>query len=231
MEKQKQIRMTFWYFLFLIAIIFPFHIFFQQGHSDYPLTEDGIMQAEKMGELLSEKEWDRVYSSDLGRAARSADLIMSKSAKWDRESLIHRSPLVRELHFGVREGLSRQLTAKEAKRIRAAELKVKENEIEDTAESKESAKARQHKFLEQLYHEFRHHNSEENPLKIACISHGGFIRLFLNHYCKHESAKIKNCAASIINIKWNDISDPSSYQCEVDEREVNLCPLSSPFVP
>lgn len=198
-----------------------------------------------MGDLLKEKKWIQVYSSDLPRAATSCDLILTKSQHWEEEkasSSISRLPLLRELSFGLREGLSRSLTLPEVRRIRAQELNIQVEDLIDTAESSEGAKQRQHEFIKQLHRDLRDHplrrefegemGGERRGIPVLCVSHGGFIRLFLKHYCKLPSVeKIKNCAASLITISWEDEVNDESYACSADIDEVNLCPLTTSFVP
>jgi len=73
-----------------------------QGHTDSPLTEDGIRQAKEVSEALKDVEFDAIYSSDSGRAKRTAEIIRS-SRKLD----IDASPLLREKLFGKFEGKAR----------------------------------------------------------------------------------------------------------------------------
>ena len=46
-----------------------------QGQEDSPLTPEGGKRAEAWGKLLSRFSWDRIMTSDLGRASATADLI------------------------------------------------------------------------------------------------------------------------------------------------------------
>lgn len=49
-----------------------------QGQKDYPLSEKGVEQAHKAGKELKETyNFDRIYSSDLQRAAKTAEIIAS----------------------------------------------------------------------------------------------------------------------------------------------------------
>ena len=74
-----------------------------QGHSDSPLTATGVRQARLLAEGLAGKRVDILYSSDLGRALRTAEIIAG------RLSLdIQVDPRLRERQLGVMEGLTRQ---------------------------------------------------------------------------------------------------------------------------
>ncbi len=46
-----------------------------QGQHDSPLTDKGVSQARKWGDILKKYPWDRIISSDLGRAVHTATLI------------------------------------------------------------------------------------------------------------------------------------------------------------
>lgn len=72
-----------------------------QGSTDRDLSEVGVRQAQDLAALLSREEIDAIYSSNLRRARRTAELI----------SQPHRLPVmiedeVRELDHGELEGLT-----------------------------------------------------------------------------------------------------------------------------
>ena len=56
----------------------------QQGHLDSPLTDNGIQQAYLLAEGLLPKNIDILYSSDLGRALQTGEIIAEKS-HWNLE--------------------------------------------------------------------------------------------------------------------------------------------------
>ena len=72
-----------------------------QGHSDSPLTELGVRQAEAVAARLAGERFAAIYSSDLGRAVRTAEIIASKHAL-----LVRTTPLLRELNLGVAQGMT-----------------------------------------------------------------------------------------------------------------------------
>ncbi|MFE5320068.1 histidine phosphatase family protein [Paenibacillus sp. NPDC056579] len=49
-----------------------------QGHSHNPLDDEGIQQAHKVAERLSEEKWDVIIASDLLRAKQTAEIISDK---------------------------------------------------------------------------------------------------------------------------------------------------------
>jgi len=70
-----------------------------QGHTDIPLDEVGIAQAEKLGTRLAGEKVDIIYTSDLLRAAKTAEII---NAHHNAEFVT--SPALREISFGTYEG-------------------------------------------------------------------------------------------------------------------------------
>lgn len=72
-----------------------------QGHSDSGLTERGVRQAEKVARRLSRYSFDKVYSSDLGRALSTCRAICRQTG---HRPLV--DPRLREIRLGEWEGLS-----------------------------------------------------------------------------------------------------------------------------
>lgn len=72
-----------------------------QGHADSPLTPAGEAQAEAIARRLAAERFDRLVSSDLGRAMQTARAI---SARIGRE--IVPEPRLRERNYGLAEGLT-----------------------------------------------------------------------------------------------------------------------------
>ena len=74
-----------------------------QGHSDIELSESGVQQARSLAERLREVELDAVYSSDLVRASRTAELVLE-----GRDVPLYHTERLREYHKGAFEGLTNQ---------------------------------------------------------------------------------------------------------------------------
>ncbi|MFZ3011628.1 MAG: histidine phosphatase family protein [Minisyncoccia bacterium] len=66
-----------------------------QGQSESILTENGIKQAKETSEKLKHIKFDAIFSSDLSRAHRTAEII-----KLDREIVIQTSKMLRERAYG-----------------------------------------------------------------------------------------------------------------------------------
>ncbi|MDU4936359.1 MAG: histidine phosphatase family protein, partial [Peptostreptococcaceae bacterium] len=71
-----------------------------QGHGNSNLTEKGIEQATTLAESMSKYPIDYIYSSDLGRAVETANILA------DVLNLeVNETNALREMGFGVWEGL------------------------------------------------------------------------------------------------------------------------------
>ena len=72
-----------------------------QGHTDIPLNEAGIVQSRLLAERLSSWPISAIYSSDLQRAAQTAEIIASRL-----ELVPVLASALRERHGGVFQGLT-----------------------------------------------------------------------------------------------------------------------------
>ena len=72
-----------------------------QGHLDTPLTDVGIAQARAVAERLGKASFSRLYSSDLGRAHKTAAIIAQRTGHSIKTDL-----RLRERSLGVSEGLT-----------------------------------------------------------------------------------------------------------------------------
>lgn len=74
-----------------------------QGHRDSPLSAQGVWQAGQLAHRLAREPFAALYSSDLGRAYRTAQSVSLASGHG-----IVADAALRERHFGVFEGLTAQ---------------------------------------------------------------------------------------------------------------------------
>ena len=72
-----------------------------QGHSDSPLTETGLRQARQLAQRLATMKFAALYSSDSGRAHRTARIVADATG---HEIIV--DDRLRERNFGVFEGLT-----------------------------------------------------------------------------------------------------------------------------
>lgn len=70
-----------------------------QGHSDFPLTENGIKQAVEAGKKFKDINFEAAFSSDLFRAKRTAELILL-----EKKMAIITTQRLKERSFGRYEG-------------------------------------------------------------------------------------------------------------------------------
>ncbi|OGY41979.1 MAG: hypothetical protein A2Y67_01125 [Candidatus Buchananbacteria bacterium RBG_13_39_9] len=142
-----------------------------QGQADSPLTENGKNQVEQTAQELKDINFDAIFSSDLHRAQRSAEII-----KMERQLAIQTSKLLRERNFGHYEGILRS----EYKKLRDGLLKsLSEKEkkvfkIDYDVESDEEVVSR---FITQL----REIAVAYPNQTVLIVTHGGCIRTFLMH--------------------------------------------------
>jgi len=73
-----------------------------QGHSDAPLSEVGMRQSRAVAGRLAGERFSAVYSSDLGRARATAEIVSE-----GRELAVEQTSLLREANLGVLQGLTR----------------------------------------------------------------------------------------------------------------------------
>lgn len=72
-----------------------------QGQSDVPLDDIGLLQATEAAARLAMLNPFTIVSSDLQRARATAEVLGSETG-----ILVHTDERLREMHFGVREGLT-----------------------------------------------------------------------------------------------------------------------------
>ena len=147
-----------------------------QGKQNSPLTEKGRAQAAKLGEALKDVEFDGIYSSPMGRASLTAEIIRGK-----REQALFTIPALREMSFGEMEGLSK----KEFQRLHPEQYK---NLWEDaliydpSAFKGETFKEVDERVMEGLDHLVKSH---PNGGRILVVSHGMTLKNIFMHVWGH----------------------------------------------
>ncbi len=142
-----------------------------QGHSiDSPLTDEGIKQLKEVALELVKIKFDKVYSSDLLRAVRSAEII-----SLEHKLAIHTSKLLRERKYGKYEGKPSELLKKFNKLfdLMTEEERVS-HKVDKDAESDEELVTRFITFLREAAITY-------SQKQILVVSHGGIMRVFLQH--------------------------------------------------
>jgi len=143
-----------------------------QGRGDSPLTDKGIEQAKQAAEKLKHVKFATVYSSDLLRAKRTAEIIAL-----EKDLVLQTSKALRERSFGRFEGTSTKAFSekyglKMRELTRAAKDELQKNHIDPTIESDESLITRFVTFLREV-------SLANLGKKVLVVTHGGTIRILL----------------------------------------------------
>jgi broad specificity phosphatase PhoE len=185
----------------------------RQGHTDYPLTDNGIRGAELAGDALSKVPFDQIICSDLTRAYKTCEMVMARS-RYSSTLPISSTPLVREINFGIREGLHVDWNTQTCREHLAKESNVSPESILDYAETDVDLFKRHTGLLDMIKSQ-----ASADTQHVLCVTHGGFIRSFLRHLIPSiVDQKIENCSITVVRAKWNAESkephlalEPSQY--------------------
>ncbi len=185
---------------------------FQGANGDSPLLESSIKETEELGRYLKAIPFDAVYSSDLERAYRTADIIMNEN---DSPIQITCSKALREWDLGNLEGQKISLVCAiypkqmEAFRHNLAQF----NNSMFEAESVYQATQRILNFVKSLKDK-----KEENVL---IVGHGATLTAAIQRLLGFESSQLRrgggldNSSLTILEtddfshfnlLKWNDTS-------------------------
>ena len=177
-----------------------------QGHTDVPLDELGLKQADIVAGRLKDFPFDAIYSSDLSRA-----LVTAKKIAGTRPVIA--TDQLREWNLGHWQGR----TLEEIRTVFKEEYQIYlADDPEFTGADGESSRAfaeRAENFMQQI--------AEKHPGQtVLCVSHGGFLTKVFKHALQIKSLprrpRIFNtaicCFRTIDNGKtwqlviWNDAS-------------------------
>jgi broad specificity phosphatase PhoE len=144
-----------------------------QGHSDNPLNKTGQLQAKELAKRLKHIHFDAIFSSDLLRAKRTAEIIAQ-----EKKLAVQTTKLLRERAYGKFEGKPAPLLIVWRKAIRKGieALTAEEKKIlikeDPQIESNESLVSRFLTFVREVAVGYSGKN-------ILIVSHGGLMRIFL----------------------------------------------------
>lgn len=144
------------------------------GHSDSDLTAEGERQAKHLGKLLEPVAFDHIFSSDLIRAKRTAEI-----ATIERKLTINTTKLLRERFFGAQEGISYEEFHKRNKEL-FDKLETLSDQEQWTVPWNDGAENEQDLITRMLT--FIREYAVTYPGKtILTVTHGGLIRALLVH--------------------------------------------------
>jgi len=158
-----------------------------QGQRDSPLTQNGLKQAAMLAESLKPIHFDAIFSSDLLRAKRTAEI-----AQLERKLAVQTTVLLREHNYDAYEG-KKVDEVKEALKESFAEYerlsdqeKFRYRLIPD-GETDEEIVARFITFLREVAVTYAGRN-------VLVVSHGGIMSAFLVHigFGSQEKVRIAN---------------------------------------
>lgn len=178
-----------------------------QGHTDIPLTKTGEQQARQLSIKLKKIKFAMVFSSDLLRAKRTAELIIL-----EKKIAVKTTRVLRERYFGRFEGVKWRDNKEYQNLINnflnlSREERFKKKPYADT-ESDEELVSRFITFLREVAVAYQ--NKE-----VLVVTHGGVMRAFLNHLGESlKPGEIKNTAYIVITSDGVDffIKDTSGIE-------------------
>ena len=88
---------------------FPGRLSYIYGHTDYPLSAAGEAQARALGEALADIPMQRIVSSDLARAAKTADIVAALQRA--PSCAVERDAALREIYMGEWDGMPKDEVA------------------------------------------------------------------------------------------------------------------------
>lgn len=142
------------------------------GFLDVGLNKTGKVQARRLAAKVNPKEIDRVYVSDRKRAIQTARIIFKRKK-------MEYLPGMREVHFGVFEGLNHEEIMEKYPLVYKKWLNdpfsVKIPEGEHLADFKK-------RVINSLKRIIRLNKNKT----IAVVTHGGVISIYLNHLLKSK---------------------------------------------
>ena len=140
-----------------------------QGHLDSPLTELGLKQAHALAKRLQAEAFSTIYTSDLGRALQTAEIISQATG---RKLIPHEG--LRERHLGVFQGKTGgELKARWPEEYR----RLKSGDADYAAPEGESNRAAMARVLATFTQISTQHTGET----IAIVTHGGPLSTMFRH--------------------------------------------------
>ena len=156
-----------------------------QGHKDSPLTKKGIEQAKDIKKELDNIHFYRVFSSDLLRAKKTAEIIAL-----EKKLAVTTTKALRERSFGKYEGTTVKEMQSLITKLKKSSKKKFSYEMIDDVENNEQLLLRLIPFLREVAIAYKGKN-------ILVVSHGGVMKLLLIHfgsasYDNYEKLFVKN---------------------------------------
>lgn len=163
-----------------------------QGWNDTALNQKGIAQARLAGEKLAKEDIETIYSSDLKRAKKSAEIV---SASLDLP--LHCTKRLREMNFGKAEGVKKTDLEAKFPYIYPAFNDLKNPERYDirypNGESIGEVQQRFMKVITKLV--------EDRRQKVLIVTHGMLVRIFAES-CLKKTLRLDN--GSVLRVVFDE---------------------------
>jgi 2,3-bisphosphoglycerate-dependent phosphoglycerate mutase len=178
-----------------------------QGHLDSPLTDTGIQQAEALGRRLASEQIAAIYSSDLGRALQTAEIIARRT-----KLSVKSDARLRERSLGIFEGLTR---TEVPNRFPEEWQRYISRDPDYIVPGGQSARGHFAAGLECLEELIERHRGE----RIIVVTHGGLVQGMFRHVTgvPFEAARrfsLQNAAYNVLQhdgrewsvVTWGDVA-------------------------
>lgn len=145
-----------------------------QGQLDSNLTENGVLESQKQAEKLKDIVFDAIFSSDLSRAAETAEIL-----KLNRQLAVATNKALRERTFGKYDGSLGEDYTKAIRHLLDEYEKLTEEErwkfkFDEGYESDEELVSRFITALREIAVGYANKT-------VLVVTHGGNLRTFLTH--------------------------------------------------
>jgi len=165
-----------------------------QGWTDTLINDTGVEQARLAAQKLKRYDIETIYSSDLKRAKKTADIV---SGYLDLP--VHYTKRLREINFGKAEGVKKTDLIAKFPHISPAFNDINNPErYEVRYPNGESIGEVQQRFIK-----FVNKLSDEGCKNVLIVTHGMLVRIF-TEFCLRKTIKIEN--GSVLRIVFDEKS-------------------------
>ncbi|KGO14222.1 alpha-ribazole phosphatase [Clostridium botulinum] len=149
------------------------------GKLDVELNEKGEEQSYKVGELLKDIEFNKIYISDRKRTRETAEIILERNKFYEKEkNIIYKDERINEIDFGIFEGKSYE----EIGSLYPKEQEKWEKDWKNFPPPKgESAVV----FYNRVENFMKHIQKEEDG-NYLIVTHGGVIRMIYSYILQNN---------------------------------------------
>lgn len=144
-----------------------------QGHANSELTTNGIIQVESLREEIKDIHFEAIYSSDLSRTKKTAEIL-----NIERKLAINTTKLLRERSFGEHEGKKGNIYRKEIRNLIEIYKKLAD---EQKKKYKYPGVETDEEIISRFIVFLRETATAYPDKKVLIVSHGGAMATFLIH--------------------------------------------------